>query len=323
MSEVKESIYDFALGMKNRTKGSISKVGIIGCGSMGQDIALQVSRSGIDVVLIDLNEEAIQQGIKAIEHKIDEIINNWGLTVSEKRAIMQRMKGSTDYSSLKECELVIEAINTKKPGTSVDIRKEVFRNIENVVSQSTVICSNTATLMISELASVLKNPNRALGMHFMAPVHKIKIIEVVRSNNTSDETFELANTFAKMINRKVIELNESPGNIHTRMVVPMINQACEILMEGVASVSNIDETMRKSIGNIYGPFELADKIGLDKLLKWMNNLYNEFGEHKYKPSPIIKRLVRSNHLGLSTGIGFYKYQNGVPIEQSVTCAEIK
>ena len=323
MSEIKESIYDFALGMKTQTKGSISKVGIIGCGSMGQDIALQVSRSGIDVVLIDLNEETIQHGIKAIEQKIDGIINNWGLTVSEKRAIMQRVKGSTDYDSLKDCELVIEAINTKKPGTSIEIRKEVFRKIENVVSQNTVICSNTATLMISELASVLKNPGRALGMHFMAPVHKIKIIEVVRSNNTSDNTFELANTFAKMINRKVIELNESPGNIHTRMVVPMINQACEILMEGVASVSNIDEAMRRSIGNIYGPFELADKIGLDKLLKWMNNLYSEFGEHKYKASPIIKRLVRSNRLGISTGIGFYKYKNGAPIEQSVTCAEVK
>ncbi len=322
MAEIKESIESFGLSKEKQHKGALSKVGIIGCGTMGQEIALEVSKSGIDVIFIDLDEEKVKEALKSMEEVLDKMINRWGLTESEKRGILQRIKGSLDYSDISDCDLIIEAINTKKLGTSKEARQDVFKKVESVVRPDAIICSNTATLMISDLAQVLKHPERALGLHFLNPVEKTNIVEVVKGFTTSEEAYQFVHKFASMIRKKVIRVNESPGNIHTRMVCPYINEACNILMEGVATVKDIDTTMKQASGNQFGPFEMADRIGLDKLLRWMNNMYEEYGELKYKPSPIIKRLVRANHLGQITEVGFYKYQNGVATEQTVTCAEI-
>ena len=162
--------------------------------------------------------------------------------------------------------------------------------------------------MISEIASVLVHPERAMGLHFFSPVSKVKIVETVRSVYTSDETYATVSKLALLIGKKMINVNESSGNISTRMLVPLINEACEILMEGVATVADIDETMKETSGLQLGPFEMADKIGLDKLLKWMENLYIEFGEQKYKPSPVLKRMVRANLYGRRVGEVFYLYQ---------------
>lgn len=313
---------DFALRKKSVKKGSLSLVGVVGCGSMGQEIVRVVSQNGFDVNFVDIDPVVVEESLKAIEEALDKKIAHWGLTQSEKKAILNRINGSSDYASLKECDLVIEAINTNKKGNSTEQRQDVFKSVEEVVDEDAVIVSNTSTLMISELSSVLRNPKRTLGMHFISPVEDINIVEVVRHAATDDQTFDLASRFVRMINKKLIEVHESPGNISTRMTVPMINEACNILMEGVASVYDIDQTMRSAFGNQYGPFELADKIGLDKLLKWMDNLYLEFGEQKYKASPVIKRLVRTNHLGRKTEVGFYKYVNNQAVEQAVTCAQI-
>ncbi|MCF8370664.1 MAG: 3-hydroxyacyl-CoA dehydrogenase family protein [Bacteroidales bacterium] len=323
MAEYKEPIENYSLGKSTPQKGSLSKVGVIGCGTMGQEISLHISQCGLEVIFIDLSDEIIKSVFESFDQSLDEVINHWGLTQSEKRAILQRIKGSTDYNDLKDCELVIETIHSRKSGTSKEIRKEVFKNIEAVVSPTAVITSNVATIMISELASVLKHPERAVGTHFILPVSKVKIIEVARGSQSNEESYELVKKFARMIQKKVITVNESPGSVHTRMVAPMINEACEILMEGVASVRDIDETMKQATGFQFGPFEMADRIGLDKLLKWMDNLYSEFGESKYKASPVIKRLVRVNHIGRMVGVGFYKYVNGVATEETVTCAEIR
>lgn len=313
---------DFALRKRSAKKGTVSLVGVIGCGDMGQEIVRTISQQGFDVIFLDVNPDIIEDSIKSIEEALDHKIVNWGLTAGEKKAIMNRITGVTEYEKLKQCDLVIEAINTNKKGNSTKERQEVFVKVEEVVNDTTVIVSNTSTLMISELTSGLKHPERTLGMHFISPVESIDIVEVVRHFNTSDEAYDMVSRFVRMINKKLIEVNESPGNISTRMTVPMINEACNILMEGVASVYDIDETMRSAFGNQYGPFELADKIGLDKVLKWMDNLYQEFGEQKYKASPVIKRLVRLNHLGRKSNVGFYKYENGQAIEQAVTCAQI-
>lgn len=313
---------DFALRKRSAKKGTISLVGVIGCGDMGQEIVRTISQQGFDVIFLDVNPDIIKESIKSIEEALDHKIVNWGLTAGEKKAIMNRITGVTEYEQLKQCDLVIEAINTNKKGNSTKERQEVFVKVEEVVNDTTVIVSNTSTLMISELTSGLKHPERTLGMHFISPVESIDIVEVVRHFNTSDEAYDMVSRFVRMVNKKLIEVNESPGNISTRMTVPMINEACNILMEGVASVYDIDETMRSAFGNQYGPFELADKIGLDKVLKWMDNLYQEFGEQKYKASPVIKRLVRLNHLGRKSNVGFYKYENGQAIEQAVTCAQI-
>ncbi|HPK05725.1 MAG TPA: 3-hydroxyacyl-CoA dehydrogenase family protein, partial [Bacteroidales bacterium] len=230
---------------------------------------------------------------------------------NEKKLILSRIKGSTDYNAISDSDIVLETVNTKKKGTSLELRQQIFRNIEEVVSEETVIASNTATLMISEIASVLKHPERAIGLHFFGSVNRVKIIEMVSSVFTNDKTVELIQKFAMMIGRKLIHVNESSGNVSTRMLVPIINEACEILMEGIATVSDIDEIMKETAGLMKGPFEMADSIGLDKVLKWMENLYAEFGEQKYKPSPIIKRLVRANLMGRRTGEGFYKYTDGM------------
>ncbi len=318
-----ESLADFSLGRRIQPKGMIQKVGVIGCGSVGQEITRTISEYGIDVVFLDVSEERVKEIFNDLGKQLDEVINHWGLTPGEKRAILSRIKGTTDYKDLADCDIVIETISSRKRGTSLELRKEIFKKVEEVVSREAVISSNIATLMISDLASVLQFPDRAIGLHFILPIYKTHVIEVVRGIASSDEAYSQILKFAGMINKQVIRLNESPGNIVTRMMVTTVNEACDILMEGVASVADIDRAMKESSGHLYGPFEMADRIGLDKVLKYMDNLYQEFGDQKYKPSPIIKRLVRANYLGKLTGRGFYNYESGKPVDQTVTCAVIK
>lgn len=315
-----ERLEDFSLGKSMHSKGSLQKVGIVGCGTMGQEISVLMSQSGIEVVFIDVSEDRVTEVLKRIEAQLDDRISKWGLTGGEKKLILSRIKGSTDYSELVECEIVFETVNSKKKGTSLELRQEIFRKIEAVILTDAIIVSNTATLMISEISSVLKHPERAMGLHFFSPVGKVKIIEAVRSVYTNPETYAMVSKLALLIGKKLINVNESSGNISTRMLVPLINEACEILMEGVASVSDIDETMKETSGLQLGPFEMADKIGLDKVLKWMENLYTEFGETKYKPSPMLKRMVRANLVGRRVGEGFYLYQGGkrLPKKGSIT-----
>lgn len=319
MSEVLE---DYALNEKLRKKESLRKVGIVGCGSVGQEIARIVSQSGFDVVFVDVSEERVHEIFLAINQQLDMIIDRWGLTESEKRAILSRIQGTTDYSKISDCNLVMETISSNKPGTSLDLRKEVFRKIEEHISEDAVITSNISTLMISDLSSILKHPERAVGLHFMIPP-TVKVVEVVKGLRTSEEAYDFVRRFAKMIGKKVVTVNESPGNISTRLIVTLINEACEVLMEGVGSIENIDDTMKIGYGLQFGPFELADRIGLDKILKYMDNLYQEFGLQKFKASPIIKRLVRANNLGRKTGKGFYKYERETKVSQNITCTEIK
>ncbi|NQU32001.1 MAG: 3-hydroxyacyl-CoA dehydrogenase family protein [Bacteroidetes bacterium] len=314
---------EFGLGDKLKVKGKIHAVGVVGCGSVGQGITLLVARFGIDVVFIDTTEDRIKEIYSDLEAQLDDEINHWGMTSSEKRLVLSRIVGSTDFNDLKNCDIVIEAISSRKKGTMIELRQDIFSKIEAVVREDAIISSNISTLMISDLAKVLKNPGRAVGMHFIEPIDKTTIVEVVNGVKSTEIAHEKVMRFCQMIGRKGICIHESPGNISTRMIIPVINEACEILMEGVASVYDIDLTMRETFGHNVGPFELADKIGLDKVLKFMENLYSEFGESKYKASPVIKRLVRANYLGRSVGRGFYNYENEKPVSNTITCAIIK
>jgi 3-hydroxybutyryl-CoA dehydrogenase len=311
-----EKLERFSLSKNLQPKGMLQKVGLIGCGSVGQEIALHVSQKGIEVVFIDLSDERIEVIMKRLDQELESRIEKWGMTGSEKKLVLSRIKGSTDYTKLGDCDIIIETIHSKKTGTSLEERMEVFRKVEKVVDEKTVITSNTATLMISDLASVLEHPERSLGMHFISPVSKINIVEVVRHANTNDDAFEMVKKFSKMIGKKIIECSESPGNISTRMIATMINEACSVLMEGVASVTDIDEVMKEATGFEFGPFEMADKFGVDKIHKWMQNLYHEQGDMKYKPSPIIKRMVRAKMLGRYVGEGFYYWKEGVKIPKT-------
>lgn len=311
-----ERLEDFSLGKSMQSKGTIQKVGIVGCGAMGQEMAVLISQSGIEVAFVDISTERVTEILKQIETNLDNRISRWGLTGSEKKLILSRIKGSTEYVTLADCDLVFEIVNTKEKGTTLLLRQEIFRKVEAVVSSKAVIATNTATLMISDIASVLQHPERAMGLHFFSPIEKVKVIEVVRSVYTNDETYATVCKLALLIGKRLINVNESSGNISTRMIVPLINEACEILMEGLATIDDIDETMRETSGLQLGPFEMADKIGLDKVLKWMENLYFEFGEQKYKPSPVLKRLVRANLVGRRVGEGFYLYQGDKRIPKS-------
>lgn len=305
---IEEQLKNYALGKSSKHKIKKIKAGLVGCGSMGQEIAILIAKAGIEVSFVEITEEKIEQSIQEISHTIDNIIERWGMTSGDKRAILSRIKGSTDFSILSDCSIVIESINTKKWVPNQPMRKEVFKNIEKHVSRDCVIASNASTVVISDLSVVLDNPDRAIGVHFIAPTLKTEILEVNRCRNTSKATLDFTKKFAATIGKDVVDIMGSPGNISTRIIVAMINEACTLLMEGVAEVADIDTTMMRGYNMQSGPFSLADRIGLDKLVKWMEGLYNEYGDVKYKTSPLIKRMVRAGMLGQKAGEGFYMYR---------------
>ncbi len=304
---IEESLKRYAL--KNDSKHKIKKIkaGLVGCGTMGQEIAILIAKAGIEVTFIEVSEEKIKSGLESIGEIIDKIIDRWGMTTGDKRAILSRIKGTTDYRDLADSSIVIEAINTKKWIPNQPTRKEVFKKIEKHVGKECIIASNASTVVIGDLSVVLEHPERAIGVHFISPTMKTHIIEMNRCRNTSEHTVKFTKKFAATIGKEVIEILGSPGNISTRIIVPMINEACELLMEGVAETWDIDKTMMRGYGMQIGPFALADRIGLDKLIKWMEGLYNEYGDVKYKTSPLIKRMVRAGMLGKKAGEGFYMY----------------
>jgi len=316
MSEVIiEPIENFGLSAKDRPKTLFSKVGIVGCGSVGQSIALLISRSDIEVVFIELSEDKINYAFCKIEKELDDMIEHWGMTPGEKRAILSRIKGYIGYENLRGCDLVIEAIRSNTRERRIVSRKEVFKSIEKHVSPETIIATNSTTIVVTELSSELEYNERCVSLHFLVSAPQYGIIEVVRGLYTSDEVYERVCKFIKMLNKTVIPVDESPGLISVRLSVALINEACEVLMEGVGKKEDIDATMKHGLGLSLGPFEMADKVGLDKILRWMDNLYNEFGDQKYKASPVIKKLVRANQFGRISGKGFYEYdENGKKIE---------
>ena len=313
MSTLVEPIDDYALKVADKpsktASGAFKKVGIVGCGILGQEITRMVSGHGIEVRFIEISQEKIDQALKEIARDLDRMIERWGMTESEKRAILSRIKGATDYKILDGCDIVIEAVKSRTREDSVELRKKIFRDIENHTHESCLICTNSTTLVITELSSELKRPDRCVSIHFISPADTAEVVEIARGLNTSDETYERVCKFARMFGKKVIPVVESPGVISTRLIAPIINEACEILMEGVGSMENIDLTMKLGFGFPLGPFEIADKIGLDTVVRWLENMYKEYGDLKYKASPLLKKMVRANHLGRDTGIGFYKYDS--------------
>lgn len=320
-----ESLEDYSLRKEIRKDhgGTIQQVGLVGCGTTGQSIVHLISEHGIEVTFIDLNDEVVESSMNAIAGSLDEIIDKWGMTQSDKRAILSRIKGSTDFGDIADADFVIESINTRQRGTSLEARRGVFRKIEEVVRTDVIIASNNASLLISDLAAVLNHPERAVGFNFIQPATRVKIVEVIRGIDTSDLSYDSAVRFIKMLDKKPITLNESLGNVSTRLIVTLINEACEILMEGVASVPLIDTTMKLGYGLLHGPFETADRVGLDKVQKWMDNLYYEYGLQKFKASPILKRMVRAGYLGRKVNKGFYKYEDGKIISHAISATEFK
>ncbi len=304
---IREAIENFGLSKKQQTHILFSKIGIIGCGKDGQNIARIAAAYGIEVIFIELSQEKILFAYEQLDKTLDKRIENWGMTEGEKKLILSRIKGSLDYKDLKDCDFVIEVIRAEASARKITERKEVFRKIEKVVSPDCIIATNSTTIIITELASELEHRERCVSLHFFVQSPDAKICEVVKGLYTSEAVYERVLTFVKLVNRQAIPVEESAGLISIRLFMALLNEACEVLMEGVSTMDNIDTVWKIGFGMRFGPFELADILGIDKVNRWMENLYSEFGDPMYMPSPVIKKLNRAKRYGKHVCWGFYKY----------------
>ena len=299
---------------KDRTKKSslFSRVGVVGCGKEGSYIVTVAASNGLDVVFWEPSEQAITDAFNRIEKKLDKRIEGWGLTQSEKKAIMARIKGTSYFADFAGCEFVIEALRYDDSGVRhVEGRKEVFQKLESILSEEAIIASNVSTIVVTELATQLKHSDRCIGVHFMPNVPGSAIIEIVPSVTTSEATFDRIVQFVKFINHQYVVVQESAGLVTLRLLFAQLNEACSILMEGIASIEDIDKILTVGYGHRQGVFRTADQIGIEKIIHLMDNMYEEYGSSKYKPSPVLKRLYRAGHFGISKRKGFYTYdENG-------------
>jgi 3-hydroxybutyryl-CoA dehydrogenase len=308
MSEpIIESIEEYGLIKKKKSTKLFSKVGIVGCGFDGQYIARVCSSYGLDVIIKETSQERIENSIKKIEENMDSRIRNWGATESEKRAVMSRIKGSTSFNDFKDCDLVIETMPTLGAGRSFEARKQVFEDVEKVVSTDCIIATNSTTVVISDLSENLEHKERCISIHFMINSVDSRIVEITKGLYTADWVFEKVSQFVHMVKRKAIPVEESVGLISVRMYTVILNEACEMVLEGIGCKDDIEQLMITGLGLRQGPFTIADIIGLDRISRWMENLFNEFGDSRFKPNPLIKRLIRQHHFGIETGRGFYLY----------------
>ena len=281
----------------------IKKVGVIGVGTMGQGIAEMLAAKGLDVVVLERTDERLAYGLQMIEVSLDKQIEKWALTGAEKKLILSRIHAATAYEELAGCELIIETISE-----DLDAKKDVFKRLDSICGESAILASNTSTLSLTELASVTSVPDRVIGLHFIYPVFKIDLVEIVRGLKTSDETFNRTKHFVEeVIQKKGVMVFESPGFVTTRLICLFINEALHVLEEGVASAEDIDSAMRIGYSFQHGPFEMADRFGLDAVLAALERMFREYGELKYRPSIVLKKMVRAGHLGVKTGIGFFQY----------------
>ncbi len=271
---------------------------------MGQGIAETIATAGIEVIGIEKNEAALKNGLEGLNRAIDNEIKRWAKTTSEKRAILSRIRGTTDVAELKECDIIIEAVDE-----NFELKRKLIEAFYSVGKEDAVFISNTATLSLSKLAQSSKRPDRIIGMHFLNPVPQVPLVEIVRGMKTSDETFELVKAFAERIGKTPVEVFEYPGFITTRTILPMLNEAMHVLMEGIAKAEDIDTAMKLGYDMQAGPLEMADAMGLDEVLMWMETLFHELGEPRYRPCPLLRRMVRERKLGKKVGEGFFKYND--------------
>lgn len=308
MADIKEPIENYGLSKKQKSNALFSKIGVVGCGQEGRTIVNITASAGIEVVFVDVNQERINSALEQIEHDLDTKIQNWGLTLSEKKATMDRIKGTLNYEDLKNCDFVVECIRYEVNGEkSTELRKDVFKRIENVVSPEAIIGTNATTVIISELASVLKYKDRCVSLHFSTLNEDSRLLEIAKGTFTSDEVIQKVELFAKMIKFSPIMVHESSGMVSMRLLAIMLNEACAILLEGVAKLEDIEKEFVIGYGQRRGIFEMADQMGIEKIVMLMEDMFHDYGDRKYKASPILWRLYRSRQHGVKTGSGFYTY----------------
>jgi len=289
---------------KRKGDDRFHSVGVIGLGVMGQGIVETIAGAGIEVIGVEKNEQTLKEGLDGLSRAMDLEIKRWGKTASEKRAVMSRVKGSTNIADLKKCDIIVESVDEK-----FELKKRIIDAVYAVCKEESVFISNTATLSLSKLAESVKRPDRVIGMHFLNPVPVVPLVEIIRAMKTSNETFQLVKSFAVRIGKTPVEVFEYPGFVTTRVILPMLNEAMHTLMEGIATAEDIDTAISLGYGMQNGPLEMADAMGLDEVLMWMETLFHDLGEPRYRPCPLLRRMVREGKLGKKTGEGFFKYND--------------
>ncbi len=284
---------------------AIQKIAVIGAGQMGAGIAQVAAQAGFDVVLRDIESRFVEKGIAGIARSLDKFVEKGKLTADARDTIFARVHGTTDLSECKDADLVIEAIIE-----NADIKKKLFTDLDAIVKPGAVFASNTSSIPITEMASVTKRAERFIGMHFMNPVPLMELVEVIRGHVTSDEVRDLVFETAKKMGKTPVEVNDYPGFVSNRVLLPMLNEAMFAVHEGVATATAVDTVMKLGMNHPMGPLQLADYIGLDTCLAIMNVLYDGFKDPKYRPCPLLVKKVQAGHFGRKSGRGFYTWESG-------------
>jgi 3-hydroxybutyryl-CoA dehydrogenase len=281
----------------------IKKIMVIGAGQMGSGIAQVSAAAGYDVIVNDIKDEFVNKGLGLIEKNLTKNVSKGKLEEAEKSAILQRLKPSTSLQDAKDVDLVVEAAVE-----NMDIKGKIFKDLDEIAPAHAILATNTSSLPITEIAAVTKRPEKVIGMHFMNPVPVMKLVEIIRGLATSDETFEIVKASSEKMGKVPVEVNDAPGFVSNRVLLPMINEAVYCVWEGIATPEAVDQVMKLGMNHPMGPLALADLIGLDTCLYIMEVLHEGFGDSKYRPCPLLRKYVAAGWLGRKVGRGFYVYE---------------